>query len=324
MIGEKLGKYIILEAVGSGSMGIVYRAEDPASGSPVAIKVIRSQVLYDRERRERFLRELLPVAEIRCKGICPILEIGDEEDDFFVVMPFLSGKTLEQHRERKALPWPQALDITIAVAEALASAHAAGAVHRGLKPANIWIQQDGSALVSDCSLARFTEIPKRTSARGTGPKVNFAETLIPLTALAYMSPEQVRGDEIDLRSDIFSLGVILYEMLTGHHPFESRNSLSRMSAILEGNPAPASSRAHIPGEFDSIFAMALAKDPQDRYNSIDPFLKALRAIRDSHLSQPSPALVLGHSGRSFPYKTLVLLAMLLALTIVCMVALLHK
>jgi serine/threonine protein kinase len=210
--------------------------------------------------------------------ICPILEIGDEDDDFYVAMPFLKGTTLKQQIERKRLNWEQALEIALAIGEALAVGHAGGAVHRGLKPANVWLRNDGTVLVTDFNMARFTEIDRQTASKA---KSDFADTVIPMAALAYMSPEQIRGDPLDYRTDIFSFGVVLYEMLSGHHPFESRNSLSRMSAILNEKPSLVSARGRpVPAELDPILDKVLAKSPQNRYQRIDDLLPELRRIRE--------------------------------------------
>jgi serine/threonine protein kinase len=278
MIGEEIGGYTILENLGTGTMGTVYKAEDLATHRVVAVKVVRSQVLYDREKRERFLQGLLAAAELKHDRICPILEIGDEDDDFYVAMPFLKGTTLKQQIERKRLNWEQALEIALAIGEALAVGHAGGAVHRGLKPANVWLRNDGTVLVTDFNMARFTEIDRQT---GSKVKSDFADTVIPMAALAYMSPEQIRGDPLDYRTDLFSFGVVLYEMLSGHHPFESRNSLSRMSAILNEKPSLVSARGRpVPAELDPILDKVLAKSPQNRYQSIDDLLPELRRIRE--------------------------------------------
>jgi serine/threonine-protein kinase len=282
MIGEKLGNYTILEIVGNGSTGTVYKAEDP-EGRLVALKLVRSQVLHDMEKRERFLQCALVASEIRHSGICPILEIGDDNDDFFVIMPFIQGKTLEQYMERKPLPWLEAIDIALATGTALQTLHQAGAVHRGVKPANIWIlnNHERSVMLSDCCIARFTEIARRGRSRTSGLGVNLADTLIPLSAVAYMSPEQVRGESVDYRTDIFSFGVVLYEMLSGHHPFEARNSLSRISAILEAEPPIlAAKHAAVPLQLESITRRALAKGREARYQSMNELLEELKAIRE--------------------------------------------
>jgi serine/threonine protein kinase len=282
MIGEKLGKYTILEIVGHGSMGTVYKAED-SDGQIVAVKLVRSQVLYSMEKRERFLQCLLVASGIRHKGICPILEIGDDNDDFFVIMPFVNGITLEQYMEKKPLPWGRALDIALAIGSALEAIHGAGTAHRGLKPANIWIlnDQERSVLLSDCCISRFTEITKRGRVRSSGLGVDFADALIPLGVLTYMSPEQVRGESVDYRSDIFSFGVVLYEMLSGRHPFEARNSLSRISAILEADPpALVSKNVAVSHQLELILRKALAKKPEERYQSMKELMADANRARE--------------------------------------------
>jgi len=281
MIGEKLGKYTILEVVGSGSMGTVYKAEDP-EGRLVALKLVRSQVLYNQAKRERFLQCALIASEIRHEGICPVLEIGDDNDDLFVIYPFVQGKTLEQYMERKSLPWSRALDIALDAGSVLQAIHEAGAAHRGFKPANIWIlgDRDHRVLLSDCCLARFTEIAKHGLAHSAARSEDFADTLIPLSALAYMSPEQVRGQPVDYRTDIFSFGVVLYEMLGGRHPFEARNSLSRISAILEADPPALGMRQPLPvPQVEQLIGRALAKRPDQRYPSMKELLCDMQSLR---------------------------------------------
>jgi len=323
MIGEKIGKYMILEALGTGNMGTVYKAEDP-EGRIVALKLVRSEVLYDIERRERFLQGILAASLVHHDGICPILEIGDDNDDFFVVMPYLEGRTLEQCLEHKPVPWQRALAIAIAVGQALAAAHAGRAVHRGLKPSNIWLQKEGTVIVSDCSIARFTEMPKRSRTKSIGPRVDFADTLIPLAALAYMSPEQVRGDNVDARTDIFSLGAILYEMLTGRHPFDARNSLSRMSAILEAEPPPLTSRlGSIPQDLDRIVRRALAKEPSDRYGSMQDLLTQLEMVQRSAVEEPRPLQEARKVRRFRTLGWLTLITLILALIAVFLYRLCH-
>ncbi len=280
MIGEKIGRYILLETVGSGSMGTVYKAEDPATGTTVAVKLIRSLVLYNLQIRERFLQEVIRACEIRDRRVCRILEIGDDDDDFFIVMPFIQGVPLESMRNRKNLPWRRVLDIIIEAGEALSTVHSAGTVHRGIKPSNLWIQNDHSILLSDCCLARFTELGRDAHACYPSRRAENADTLIPLTAIAYMSPEQIRGESVDRRTDIFSLGVIAYELLAARHPFEARNSLSRISAILEGEPPTLTSKTQdLPSELDGVIRKSLAKPVKDRYSDMNEFLEALRALR---------------------------------------------
>ncbi len=295
MIGEKLGSYVLLDELGTGSMGTVYHAMHPRTGATVALKLIPSKILYDAARRERFLQEVLAASEVHHPAFCPILEIGDENDDFFVVMPLLEGRRLNQVMKGKPLPVHCSFQIAMAVGEALMAAHEAGAVHRGLKPANIWVLDDGSVRITDLCLARFTEYEQAAPARPGRDSDDFAQTLIPLTTLSYMSPEQVRGSGLDHRSDIFSLGVVLYEMITGRHPFSARNSLLRLTAIVERQPPPATDlRPGLPVEVDAILRRALAKDPSDRYGSMREMLAEMRRVcrnaSEQHTgAMPSPA-----------------------------------
>jgi serine/threonine protein kinase len=287
MIGQKLGKYTIIDSIGSGSMGAVYRAEDCVGGRPVAIKIVGANILYDAEKRERFLQGLLVASEIRHPGLCPILEIGDQDDDFFIVSPFLEGETLEGILRRGNLPWQQVLPVALAAGEALTSVHAAGIAHRAIKPANIWIQGGHHVVLTDCCVARFTEIVHSEGIRAQESRTDFANTVIPMHALAYMSPEQIRGDSADVRSDIFAFGVVLYETLTGRHPFEARNSPSQMSAILEANPvAPSIRKSGLPELFDAIVMKALAKATQSRYASMREMLDDLLQVRAEEIALP--------------------------------------
>jgi serine/threonine-protein kinase len=313
MIGERLGKYTILETIGTGSMGVVYKAEDPALSRPVALKLVRSHILYDTALRERFLQGLLAASEIHHPAVNQILEIGDENDDFFIVTRFLEGRTLGQLAEGKAVPWRQAFAIALSVADGLAAIHRGGAVHRGVKPSNIWLETDGNVLLLDCCVARFTEMHKQSARSSRPPKIDFADTLIPLGALAYMSPEQVRGAAVDHRTDIFSLAAVLYEMLTGRHPFEARNSLSRMSAILEAEPPPASSRTPgTPFGVDAILGRAMAKSPENRYQTVGEFAEALRLVRESPAA-PMPAPRSTRKARLSPAMQIGIVTLLLAL-----------
>ncbi len=280
MIGQKLSRYTIVESIGSGSMGTVYRAEDCANGRPVAIKLVSANILYDAERRERFLQGLLVASGIQHPGLCPILDLGDQEDDFFIVSPFLEGETLEDLLRRGNLPWRQVLTLALSAGEALVSVHASGIAHRAFKPANIWLQGGDRVMLTDCCVARFTEIVSSDGMRAHGPRTDFADTIIPMNALAYMSPEQVRGDAVDYRSDIFSFGVVLYEMLTGRHPFEARNSPSQMSAVLEADPvAPSMRKPQLPKIVDQIVMRALGKNPSSRFGSMRELLDDLAQVR---------------------------------------------
>ena len=190
---------------------------------------------------------------------------------------------------RRPISWPQALEIALSVGAALEAIHDAGAAHRGLKPANIWVlnNSERSVLLSDCCIARFTEIAKPEKSRASTRCMDFADTLIPLGALSYMSPEQVRGECVDCRTDIFSFGVVLYEMLSGRHPFDARTSLSRISAILEAEPAPLPSKqTSLSIQLDSILRKALAKNREERYQKMSEFSADIQIARQSALTAP--------------------------------------
>jgi eukaryotic-like serine/threonine-protein kinase len=283
MIGEKVGSYTILELVGSGSLGTVYRAEDPR-GRHVALKLVRSQFLNTMEKRELFLQHALEASEICHEGICPIYEIGDDNDDFFLVMPFVTGKTLAQYMAMRPLPWLNAVDIALTTGSAIESVHNARAVHRGVKPGHIWVldPQTPSVLLSDCCIGRFNEAAKGEQRKPVVSGFPSGVVNVPLETVAYMSPEQIRGESLDHRTDIFSFGVVLYEMLSGRHPFGARNSLSLIGAILETKPLPI--MANPPGaisKLESILRKALSKRLEERYQDMAAILAEIRTIRES-------------------------------------------
>ena len=283
MIGEKLGNYTVLEIIGSGSIGTVYKAEDSA-GQYVAVKLVRSQVLQSMEKRERFLQCLLAASEMKHHSLCPILEIGDDNNDFFIITPFIQGTTLENVIGKKPLPPLQALHIAREIASALEVIHSAGTVHRGLRPSNIWIlnAREKGVILSDYCIARFTETSTYGRIRSAVHKAGFIGMRIPLDEYAYMSPEQIRGESLDARTDIFSFGVVLFEMLSGRHPFEARNSLSRVSAILKADPPPLFAK-HTPlaKKLESTINKALAKNREYRYQSVNGFMSDIIGAHES-------------------------------------------
>ena len=285
MIGAKLGNYTVLEIVGNGSLGTVYRAEDP-HGHPVALKLVRSDVLCCMELRERFLQTALVASEIRHESICPILEIGDDNEDLFVVMPIIHGVTLAEYMLEGSLPWPHAVDISLKIGAALSIIHENKAAHRALKPSNIWFLEEPSrVLISDCGIGRFTELPLKPRGRFSPLKADIVAAIIPPASLAYMSPEQIRGDTVDFRADIFSFGVLVYEMLSGRHPFEARNSIARISAILEAHPPSLiSGYGVIPLQLESILLRAMAKDRGERHQSMQELLGEMRSVRETEIS----------------------------------------
>lgn len=298
MIIERVGRYSIVETLGAGSMGAVYRAEDPESGRQVAVKLVRSRILCDMGLRERFLRDMLGVSLLCDPRICPILEIGDENDDFFVVTRLLEGETLERMLNGRSLPWRRALEVASEMLKGIEAAHAAGIIHRAVKPSNVWILPDGKIVLTDCALSRFTEFGQRVRRAPAVSRSDWADTLIPLSALSYMSPEQVKGDTLDPRSDVFSVGVVLYEMLAGRHPFEARNALSKTSAILEAEVPPLAPRQRsFPDDLDAVLQRALAKSPGDRFQTAAEFRRSLEELNDRWAKEPDASPMPGPPGR---------------------------
>jgi serine/threonine protein kinase len=289
MITEKFGRYTVLETLGAGSMGTVYKAEDPENGTLVAVKHVRSQVLYDQGRRERFLGDMLEVSLVNDPRISPILEIGDDDDDFYIVTPFLQGQTVETLMGKRVLSLAEAVRIASEAAQALQVLHERGIAHRGVKPSNIWVDDCGRVILSDCKISRFTELERAPRHAAVCARAEFADTLIPLSALSYMSPEQVRGEVIDVRTDVFSLGVLSFELISGRHPFEARNSLTKMSAILDAEPPPLTARGEsVPEELENVIHKAMAKSREHRHECAAQLAADLGRVAGSHLqSLPS-------------------------------------
>jgi tetratricopeptide (TPR) repeat protein len=263
--GVRLGPYEITASLGAGGMGEVYQARDGRLGRDVAIKIVAAHSNDAPQARERFEREARSVAGLQHPNICAIYDVGDADGRAFIVMELLQGETLQQRLRRGPIDVPAFLDIAIALADGLHAAHAAGIVHRDIKPANIFLTAHGPKIL-DFGLAK-------ADLRATVP-ASAAETLAMLTesgravgTIAYMSPEQLRGEDADARSDLFSLGMVLYEMATGRSPFAG-TSAAISGAILHEEPrSPRSLRADLPDALDHLVLKALEKDRDLRYQS---------------------------------------------------------
>jgi serine/threonine-protein kinase len=260
--GERLGRYEILTELGRGAMGVVYKARDPKINRTVAVKTVSlvgQAPEEESEYRERFFREAEAAGRLSHPGIVTIFDVGQEPETRtpYIVMEFVGGESLAKRlsRDDQKLPLDTALRLTVELAEALDSAHAQGVVHRDLKPANILITEDGHAKIVDFGVA----------------KLNLANHTLAGYALgtpAFMSPEQLNGDAVDGRSDLFSLGVILYTALTGHRPFQGNSALTVSFKVVNREPLPATVlNSELPPGLDSIVARAMAKDPAERYQS---------------------------------------------------------
>ncbi len=276
---ETLGHYKILDRIGAGGMGDVYRGRDMRLGRTVAIKVLAPDVRSDADRRERFLREARAAAALSHPNIAALYEIGEDQGELFLVFEFVPGDTLQQVVAGRPLNPRRAIDFAIQVADALAEAHAAGIVHRDIKPANIIITPKDKAKVLDFGLATWTSGGSEREAAAHTQTMMATAAGTTLGTVAYMSPEQALGHRVDGRTDIFSLGIVLYEMLTGARPFSGATATAVALQIVQ-SPAPTVSSANrsVPPELDRIVARALAKNADERYESAAILAAELHAV----------------------------------------------
>jgi serine/threonine protein kinase len=290
MIGQQLLHYQIVEKLGEGGMGVVYKAKDAHLNRPVAIKVLPPERVADPERKARFVREARAASALNHPNIITIHDIASEDGVDFMVMEYVEGQTLDVLIPRKGMRWPQALKLAEQVASALARAHSAGIVHRDLKPANIMVAPDGLVKVLDFGLAKLTEQPVSEQDPTTTLPPKTEEGIVVGTA-AYMSPEQAQGKPVDARSDIFSFGAVLHEMLTGRKAFRRDSPALTLAAVLHLEPGPLPD--DVPSEVSRLLALCLRKDPDRRYQHIDDVRVALRdLLEDSdsgRLAQPTAA-----------------------------------
>jgi TolB-like protein len=291
---ETLGQYKILDRIGEGGMGEVYRARDTRLGRTVAIKVLAATVAGDGERRERFLQEARATAALSHPNISALYEIGDENGQLYLVFEFVPGETLAAAIAGRPLNPRRALDLSIQMADAIADAHAAGIVHRDIKPANIIVTPKGHAKILDFGLATWTSGGSEREQAATMVATAAGATL---GTVAYMSPEQALGEAVDERTDIFSLGIVLFEMLTGKLPFKGATSTALALQIVQAAPpAPSAVNPSVPRELDPIVVKALAKNLDQRYESAATMaaeLRAVAAILDvrSHRTEPPSSTV---------------------------------
>jgi serine/threonine protein kinase/tetratricopeptide (TPR) repeat protein len=263
--GSRLGRYEILSAIGAGGMGEVYRAHDPTLDRQVAIKLLPPETAADPSARQRLRREAMAVAAIDHPYICKIFEIGEHDAALFLVMEYVPGDTLDHRLQSGRLPAAEALRLGGEIAEALEEAHARRFLHRDLKPANIMVTPHGHVKVMDFGLARRVEdMPTPDQATRELPASRLTAAGVIVGTPDYMSPEQVKGLELDSRSDLFSFGVILAEMLGGRHPFRQASVGETLSAVLREPPALADD---MPSPLKAFLGRLLAKDPQERYRS---------------------------------------------------------
>jgi serine/threonine protein kinase/tetratricopeptide (TPR) repeat protein len=293
MIGKTLSHFRIVDKLGEGGMGVVYRAEDRKLGRQVALKVLHGEFVANEERRRRFIREARISAAVSHPNIAAVHEIDEEDGVIFIAMELVQGRTLKAAIDGRPLRSDECLDLAIEMAEGLAHAHESSIVHRDLKPENVIVSPGGHAKILDFGLAKLYEDPQGP-IQGDGsvqPTLSAAVTREGriVGTVAYMSPEQARGVSVDARSDVFTFGVVLYEMVTGKSPFQGETITDTLTAILRDRQPPvAYFNPQAPAELERIMARCLEKRPEDRYQNAGEILADLRSLKKVSDSQPVP------------------------------------
>jgi len=263
LVGQTVSHYRIVAKLGGGGMGAVYDAEDARLGRHVALKFVPPELVHDRKALDRFFWEARAASQLNHPGICTIHDIEDSDGHPFIVMERLEGRSLKERMLGKAFEIDEILDIAIQVADALAACHAKGIIHRDIKPANIFITNSGVVKILDFGVAKLSP----------GLRAGDTSLVDPLTVAGdifgtavYMSPEQARGEELDPRTDLFSFGVVLYQMATGKRPFQGTNAVTTLEAIMNQKPvSPLKINPDLPPELEGIIGRAMEKERGKRY-----------------------------------------------------------
>ena len=312
--GQIVGHYRIINAIGAGGMGEVYLAEDTRLGRKVAIKLLRASVTTDIDRLHRFEREARAASALNHPNLCTIHEVGELEDSRpYIVMEYIEGVSLRERLDQGQLPLTEVLEIAVQVGSALAAAHQAGIVHRDIKPENITLRPDGIVKVLDFGLAKLTEQRRDTDSTMPTQIRAQTETGMVMGTARYMSPEQARGYPVDVRTDVWSLGVVMYEMASGRVPFDGATNTDVVVSVLEREPVPLMGHhPQAPAELDRIITKALRKNREERYRSVKDLCEDLKTIarglevkgaNPSATEQFERAQTIKLSRRNGPYAT---------------------
>jgi serine/threonine protein kinase len=295
MIGQRLKNYVVEAMLGQGGMGVVYRGRDTKLGRSVALKVLPPELVRDEDRRRRFVQEARTASAVNHPAIAQIYEIEAEGDLAFIVMEYVDGSTVRQLVERGELDVSAAIEVGIQVADALDRAHQAGIVHRDIKSDNIMVTKDGHPKILDFGLAKLLDLASGDPDATRAETLALTQSGMVLGTVAYMSPEQARGLPADKRSDIFSFGVVLYEMATGKLPFQGQSALDTMHAIAFDATRPITTvRAGLPYSLQRIVDRCLQKKAEERYQDMGAVTADLKSVRrelDSGASAGGPPLV---------------------------------
>ena len=307
MIGRTISHYQVIEKLGAGGMGEIYKAQDARLNRMVAIKVLTNASAGDSERRRRFIQEAQAASALNHPNIITIYDIASDGESEYMVMEYVAGKTLADLIPPGGVGVSKTLQYSVQMADALKAAHAAGIIHRDLKPGNVMVTDSGLVKILDFGLAKVsvtTALTEETQTMGAAP-MTVAGSI--LGTVAYMSPEQAQGKTVDPRSDIFSFGVVMYEMLTGSKAFSGDSAISTLTAILRDDVKPVTDLVpDAPPELVEIISLALRKDPKDRWQSMQVVHTVLAAqkqkfdsgvFQNSGFAQAAVGRSVRHSGR---------------------------